>query len=130
MPPLRASEPAAAAVAPAAVADAATGSSSEHVVRAGESLWTIAQRFGITVAALAAENSLSARDPLQVGQRLRVPAAGAAPAQRTTHRVRAGETLSRIASSYGVSVRAIMDANRLASTVIQIGQTLRIPAES
>jgi N-acetylmuramoyl-L-alanine amidase len=46
------------------------------------------------------------------------------------HRVRAGDTLSKIATAYGVSVRAIMDANRLASTVIQIGQTLRIPAES
>ncbi|HUP25932.1 MAG TPA: LysM peptidoglycan-binding domain-containing protein [Thermoanaerobaculia bacterium] len=128
LPPLQVAQ---AGSAPAAVADATNGDgdTGEHVVRAGESLWTVAQRFGVTVSALASANGLSARDHLRIGQRLRVPAPGAGRAS-AEHRVRAGDTLSRIAGTYGVTVRSIMDANRLTTTVIHVGQTLRIPAES
>jgi peptidoglycan DL-endopeptidase LytE len=42
--------------------------------------------------------------------------------------VRAGDSLSKLATSYGTTVRALMDLNGLRSTVIQIGQVLRIPS--
>jgi membrane-bound lytic murein transglycosylase D len=132
LPPLRTAL-ASVGDAPAAATDGTNGGgggeAGAHQVRPGESLWTIAQRFGVTVEALAAANGISAREHLQIGQRLRVPAPGAGRAS-VVHRVRAGDTLSKIAATYGVSVRSIMDANRLASTVIQIGQSLRIPAAS
>lgn len=46
-----------------------------------------------------------------------------------THKVRRGDTLSRLARRYGTSIRTIKKANRLRSDVIRIGQKLRIPKE-
>lgn len=43
------------------------------------------------------------------------------------HKVEAGQTLSAIASAYGVSVKKIMDANKLKSDAIRVGQVLFIP---
>jgi N-acetylmuramoyl-L-alanine amidase len=50
-----------------------------HVVRAGESLTAIADRFGTTLAALARRNRLDPARVLLVGTRLRVPAGSPAP---------------------------------------------------
>lgn len=43
------------------------------------------------------------------------------------HKVEPGQTLSAIASAYGVSVKKIRDANKLSSDVIKVGQVLFIP---
>lgn len=43
------------------------------------------------------------------------------------HEVKAGESLSRIAAAYGVSVQVIQDANQMKSDVIRVGQKLFIP---
>jgi Skp family chaperone for outer membrane proteins len=43
------------------------------------------------------------------------------------HEVKAGESLSRIAAAYGVSVQTIQDANQMKSDVIRVGQKLFIP---
>ncbi|TKB51377.1 AMIN domain-containing protein [Ferrimonas sediminicola] len=48
-------------------------------------------------------------------------------AQTRTHKVKSGDSLSRIAQKYRVSVAAIRSANRLTSDTIQVGQTLTIP---
>lgn len=45
----------------------------------------------------------------------------------TTHRVRRGDTLGRLASRYGTSVRAIQRQNGLRGTTIRVGQRLQIP---
>src|SRR5690606_38558289 len=58
------------------------------------------------------------------------PAAASNRPRTTTHRVRRGETLSGIASRYGVTVRQIMNANNLRSTRIRAGQRLRITGGS
>ena len=51
-------------------------------------------------------------------------------AKSTTHKVRSGETLSKIASKYpGVTVKDIQRANNLKGTKIQAGQTLVIPTK-
>jgi LysM repeat protein len=53
----------------------------------------------------------------------------ATPTQpNVTYVVQAGDTLSSIASRFGVSVQAIMDANGMSSTIIDIGAELIIPA--
>lgn len=44
-----------------------------------------------------------------------------------THTISRGETLSEIALQYGVSMRAIKSANKLASSRVKIGQVLEIP---
>ena len=59
---------------------------SEYIVQAGDSLSKIAKMFGVTVAALVAENGIQDPDKIVEGQRLKIPtpttttsAGGAAP---------------------------------------------------
>jgi murein endopeptidase len=49
------------------------------------------------------------------------------PVYTVAHVVRSGQTLGQIAARYGTSVRAIMQANGLSSTLIRAGRTYRIP---
>lgn len=76
-----------------------------HVVRAGESLWSIAREYGVPPGLLAASNGVRAEETLVVGQALivRFP--------KEMHAVRSGETLYGIAARYGVSVKALLRRN-------------------
>lgn len=96
-------------------------------VRRGETLSAIAARRGTSVARLARMNNLTDPNLIVAGQRLRVPGIGGGP-KRTSHTVRAGETLSSIASRYGSSVAAIARANDIDNpNFIFAGQHLSIP---
>lgn len=94
----------------------------QHVVRKGETLSSIALRYGVSLDGLLAANRLADADRIHVGQQLRVPAA-----EQRTHVVRRGETLSRIAELYGITVRAIKEANGLLADLIHPSQVLVIP---
>ena len=99
-----------------------------HRVRSGDSLSTIAQRYGVSLTALRQSNEISPRSSrIKVGQVLRLPSgAGETPARE--HVVRSGDNLSRIAGRYGVALGELMAANSLSSkAVLQPGQILRIP---
>jgi LysM repeat protein len=105
-------------------------SSLTHVVRPGENLYRIALRYGTTVRAIAAANHIYNPNRIYVGQRLIIPS-GSAPIYggRTIYVVRRGDTLSRIACRYGVSMWAIVRANGLRNpNYIYAGQRLVIPA--
>jgi LysM repeat protein len=103
-----------------------------HVVRAGETLATIAARYRTTWQNLVALNNLSNPNRIYTGQRLIVSGAVAAPPSSGTpgvHIVQSGETLAVIAARYGTTVAAIVSANRLANAdVIFAGQRLTIPS--
>jgi len=101
-----------------------------HVVRVGESLTTIAARYGTTVAAIAQTNGLKNLDWVYVGQRLTIPGVSSGPAIAAggVHVVRAGESLTTIAQKYGTTAAAIASANGLANqNFIYAGQRLTIP---
>jgi LysM repeat protein len=103
-----------------------------HVVQAGETLFGIARRYGVSVAALQAANPGTRQDTLQAGQALRIPASGNTagtdgPHHPRRHLVKSGETLFGIAASYGVKPEAIRAANRLRGDAIRAGQELLIP---
>ena len=107
------------------------GRGGRHVVAAGETLTSIAFRYGTTADALAAANGLSNGDWIYVGQVLNVPD-GSAPAPAgggcaSSYRVQAGDTLSGIAWQYGFTVNALMQANGLYSDFIYEGQRLCMP---
>jgi LysM repeat protein len=72
------------AAAPTATPAAATGEAEVYVVQAGDSLSTIADRFGVTIAAIVAANDLANPDFVFSGQRLVIPQAGAAPSAPVT----------------------------------------------
>lgn len=94
-----------------------------YTVQAGDSLWLIAQRYGTTVDAIKQVNGLTS-NVLQIGQVLQIPVSQAPYVEYT---VRAGDTLWELSRRYGTTVEAIMQANGLTSSFLQIGQVLRIP---
>ena len=103
-----------------------------HTVQAGETLGSIAKQYGTTVEAIMQANNLTSL-AIYVGQELLVPVPADSyltPTPRrhqVVHVVQPGEYLEIIAERYGVTVRAIMEANDLTSDVIHPGQKLVIP---
>lgn len=104
-----------------------TGSSVQHMVQAGETLDVIAGYYRTTAAAVLAQNpALSDPENLAEGTVLTVIAGSEAAAR--THVVKAGESLSLIAESYGLTTQALARANGLTDpSRIRVGQTLIIP---
>ena len=96
------------------------------MVRPGDTLWLLAQRYNTTVDAIKSLNGLSG-DNLYIGQILRIPSAGAAPAPYFEYTVRSGDTLWLLAQRYDTTVSAIKNLNNLRSDILNIGQVLRIP---
>ena len=105
---------------PAPGPDAGTVS---YTVKAGDSLWLIAQRYGTTVSAIRQANGLTG-DTLWIGQVLRIPVSQGPYVEYT---VRAGDTLWELSRRYQTTVEAIRQANGLTGSMLRIGQVLRIP---
>ncbi|MBX3082681.1 MAG: LysM peptidoglycan-binding domain-containing protein [Anaerolineae bacterium] len=110
-----------------------------HTVQRGESLKSIAAKYGVTWQQLVDANNLANPNVIYVGQRLFVPGVASAPASHPPaeeaaatgsrrHVVQAGEGLSQIAAKYGVTWTAIAAANNLANPdLIYAGMVLIIP---
>ncbi|AOR62571.1 N-acetylmuramoyl-L-alanine amidase AmiB [Pectobacterium wasabiae] len=107
-----------------------------HTVARGETLSSIARRYGVSLAAMRDVNKLN-KDIVWVGQRLNIPATGtkqtaSTPASKKAapvkHKVVKGDSLSAIAARYGVSMKEIQQVNNLRSGSVQLGQTLIIPS--
>ena len=103
-------------------------------VEAGESLWSLAERYGVSVAALSSANGLASDAALAVGDALSVPGvyADAAPSDQgggaePSITVESGESLSEIALRHGTSVGALMELNGLESDRLSAGETLLLP---
>ena len=84
---------------------------SVHVVRSGESLSSIARRYGTTVSRLARLNHLNPRHFLLIGTRLRVPHAKHVAATRVALRTQSVSSVRALldhwAAHYGVSVHLV-----------------------
>ena len=115
-----------------AIASTQRSESSQHVihrVRSGETLSTIASRYGVSIAQLKMTNRIRT-NLIRPGQRLRIPFGGAdAVSDTKIYTVKAGDTLSTIASRYGVSVVRLKRANRLSEDSLRIGDRLEIPTQ-
>lgn len=98
----------------------------EYVVRSGDTLWLLAQRYNTTVDAIMRLNGLTS-DNLQIGQVLQIPAAASTGGSYFEYTVRPGDTLWLLAQKYGTTVSAIKNLNGLRSDILNIGQVLKIP---
>lgn len=104
------------------------GSVTTYTVKAGDTLWAISQRFGVTVQQLRTWNQLTS-DILQIGKQLTLVAKDTTPpptSENAIHVVQAGDTLWAIGQQYGVSVNQIKQWNQLTSNFLSIGQRLSI----
>jgi membrane-bound lytic murein transglycosylase D len=106
-----------------------------HVVRKGDSLWSIAQRHNMDVVTLASLNRIDPGDTLRTGQRLMLHSEDAQQGgldagvdtpegRRVTYVVRRGDTLSEIASTLRVSVANLKSWNNISGSSIRVGQKL------
>jgi membrane-bound lytic murein transglycosylase D len=112
---------------------ASTSKSGRHVVRRGDTLWSIARRHGVSMDDLADKNGLTRKGKLSIGQVLAIPGTttlasantNAVSSRSMTYVVRSGDTLSRIASKFRVRLSDLLGWNDLTSrSVIKPGQRL------
>lgn len=104
-----------------------------YVVKRGDTLYSVAQKYNTTVNAIRAKNNLTS-DVLSVGQILTIPAdiestGGEDITEETTNTyvVKRGDSLYTIANTYGVSVDELKNANGIVGDIITVGQVLTIP---
>ena len=97
-------------------------------VKSGETLSDIADRYGISVDALMRMNGMRNGNYLEAGRRLSVPGPEAGSGR---HRVKAGDSLSSIASRYRISTRDLMSVNGLRNpNHVEVGQVLKLPTNA
>lgn len=98
-----------------------------YVVRAGESLDSIASSLHGRPSEIASANGLDANAPIEAGDELVVPVAAVAVALRTLHYItRAGDTLLTVADRFNVSVEDLRRWNHLSSSTIRPHRSLAV----
>ena len=98
-------------------------STNEYIVKKGDTLYAIANKYSTTVDNLKSINNLTT-DSLSIGQVLKVPSSAL---NDNTYVVKSGDTLYAIANKYGTTVDAIKSLNNLSSDILSINQVLKIP---
>jgi LysM repeat protein len=130
--------------------DAGSGAAApgtEYKVQKGDTGSGIARKHGITLAALKAANPTAKWTALKLDQKINIPAGGAAPATSTgtgagpaptttetaasgtVYEVKPGDSGAKIARKFGVSWKAIRQANHLSSDILKPKQKLTIPGK-
>jgi LysM repeat protein len=103
------------------------GETTEYRVQTGDTVSSIAQKFGVTMDTIIWENNLKSVNAIKVGQILKI-----LPVSGVEHTVKRGETIYSIAKDYQVDAQNIIDYpfNTFANDetfALSAGQTLIIP---
>lgn len=103
-------------------------STKSYKVRRGDTLSSIARRFGTSISALKRLNGLRS-SKIKIGQTLKVSSSGSSKAVLLNqhYSVASGDSLWSISKRFGVSVSALKRANNLRSSRLRVGQKLVIP---
>lgn len=97
----------------------------KYRVRKGDSLGSIATRFGVSPQEISKANNLRDDDLVYTGELLRIPNKDS---RQVHYTVRKGDSLASIAVDQGVSAQSIASANSLRNAnLLQVGQILAIP---
>lgn len=127
-----------------------TSSAKSHTVKSGDTLSGIAHRYGVSLQTLLKANNLKLSSIIYPGQRLSLSGSGSSSASKSTsstrtvattttkststggtYKIKAGDTLSGIAHSHGVSLQTLLKANGLkATSTIYAGRTLKLSGSS
>lgn len=101
-----------------------------HKVEQGETLYSLARRYGVELPAMKEANKMDGNS-IHLGQELRIPAVAPDTSKQPessisgkTHTVVPGETLYAIGRKYGVAADAIKEWNSLNTNEIEVGQQL------
>ncbi len=95
---------------------------SRYTIQQGDTLSTVAQRFGLTMDCLISFNGIQDARTLRAGTALLVPNSSG-----LKYRVRRGDSLAGIAKRFGIALNDLLDWNSLESSVIRPGQDLFVP---
>ena len=98
--------------------------SDTYIVQKGDSLWSIANKFNMTVSELKNLNNLT-NNLLSIGQVLKIK--NSSNNVKTTYTVQKGDSLWVIANKYGITTEELKSYNNLTSNLLSIGQVLKIP---
>lgn len=100
-----------------------------YTVKAGDTLYGIANEYGLSVDELKKMNNLK-NNNLGIGQKLLVSGTGediSDGADYDTYIVKSGDNLYAISRKYGISVDKLKDINNLSSNLLSVGQKLLVP---
>ncbi len=98
---------------------------SHHIVRSGDSLWTISRKYSVSVKQLTVWNSIATRDILKIGRKLVLwtnplqlassinNSNGRQIIRKINYKVRKGDSLARISNKFNVSIKAIETWNNI-----------------
>jgi LysM repeat protein len=129
------------------VAQPPTPSATTYVILPHDIYATIAKKFSVKVKDLEAANPTMPANKLKIGSTINIPASGSASptsagmasttdssstssSGEDVYTVKAGDNLTKIAHTSGTSVKALMAMNNLATTRINVGQKLKLPAKT
>lgn len=99
-----------------------------YIVQAGDSLWIIAARFGVTVEDLQTANNISDAGQVVIGSRLIIPGLNGVSGPLDTGTVNYGETLRSLSRRYNISEEMLAKLNRLVSPAeLYVGAPVIVP---
>ncbi|MGF2618441.1 LysM peptidoglycan-binding domain-containing protein [Rossellomorea vietnamensis] len=97
------------------------GKNTVYVVKSGDYLSKIANKFDVSVAALVKANGIEDKDLIYPGQKLTIPR------ETLIYTVKSGDNLTHIANKYHTSIETLIEANGIKNkNLIYVGQKLRI----
>ena len=97
-----------------------------YVVKKGDSLWSIAKKYNMTVDELKSINNLKS-NLLSIGQRLKIKESDD---NQNIYIAKKGDTLYKIANMYGTTVDNLKALNNLKNNNLSIGQKLIVPSKN
>jgi len=103
-----------------------------YIVKKGDSLYSIAQKYNTTIGAIKAVNELTG-NILQPGQIIKLPnfiTFNPDPNSVIVYRINKGDSLYSIAKRYGIDVEDIINYNQLANTILSVNQQILIPVNT
>lgn len=115
-------------------------STTTHTVQPGETLYSIARQYGVSVQAIAFANGITNPNLIYAGEVLTIPGAAtptpapgatAVPSSTTTYTVVAGDTMFSLARRFGTDVATLAALNGISNpNQLAVGQVLTIPSQA